>query len=144
MTIEPVSAVAPHRVRPVMRQTWRDLTFLHWPYDPAIVRRLVLSELALDLYDGAAWVGLVPFMLTGLTLPHSPGIPWLSDFPETNVRTYVVDAAGRRGIWFFSLDAARLHAVLGARATYGLPYYWSAMNVIRGAESVRYLTHRLI
>ena len=111
-----VQSSPPHRVtHPLMRQTWRDLTFLHWPYDPSLVRPLVPAELELDLYDGAAWVGLVPFVITGLTHPRAPVLPWLSNFPETNVRTYVVDRKGRNGVWFFSLDAGRLAAVIGAR-----------------------------
>src|SRR5581483_3542727 len=112
----------------ILRQTWKHLTFLHWPYDPAVVRPLVPAELELDLAAGAAWIGLVPFLLTDLTLPHAPAAPWLSQFPETNVRTYVYDKHGRRGVWFFSLDAARLTAVIGARSGYALPYYWSRMS----------------
>jgi len=102
-----------------MRQSWLDLTFLHWPYEPATVRSLVPAGLTLDLHDGAAWIGLVPFLITGLTLPGAPAMPWLSRFPETNVRTYVIDGEGKRGVWFFSLDAARWAAVLGARLAYG-------------------------
>jgi uncharacterized protein YqjF (DUF2071 family) len=125
-----------------MRQTWEDLTFLHWPYDPAIVRRVVPNQLQLDLYDGRAWIGLVPFMVTGLTLPSAPAIPWLSRFPETNVRTYVLDSSGRRGVWFFSLDAARLLAVLGARVGFALPYFWARMRVARSGSAVRYASTR--
>jgi len=128
----------------VMRQTWRDLTFLHWRYDPAVVRRLVPAELQLDLHDGAAWVGLVPFLITGLTYPHAPAMPWLSAFPETNVRTYVRDRQGAPGVWFFSLDAARLPAVIGARARYALPYFWARMRVVSNGASVHYTSRRLI
>jgi uncharacterized protein YqjF (DUF2071 family) len=141
---EPISAFPPHRIPfAVMRQTWRDLTFLHWPCDPVLVRPLVPRPLELDLHDGAAWIGLVPFSITGLTLPHAPAVPWLSRFHETNVRTYVADEAGRRGVWFFSLDAARLAAVLGARAAYALPYYWARMRVDTGPRSVRYTSRRI-
>jgi uncharacterized protein YqjF (DUF2071 family) len=126
-----------------MRQTWRDLTFLHWPYDQALVRPLVPRQLELDLHEGAAWIGLVPFLITGLTLPQAPSLPWLSRFPETNVRTYVVDDTGRRGVWFFSLDAARLAAVLGARAAYALPYFWARMGIGSGPHTVRYTSRRI-
>jgi uncharacterized protein YqjF (DUF2071 family) len=129
MVIEPVSPTPVEPVRrPVMRQAWEDLTFLHWRYRVEDVRQVVPSDLHIDVCDGSAWVGLVPFRVTGLTLPNMPAIPWLSNFAETNVRTYVVDARGRRGVWFFSLDAARLAAVIGARLGYGLPYYWSKMR----------------
>jgi len=140
---EPLTAAPPFRVeRAVMRQTWNYVTFLHWPYDPAVVRPFLPRELELDLFDGAAWVGLVPFLITGLTLPRWPALPWLSRFPETNVRTYVVDRAGRRGVWFFSLDAARLAAVVGARTGYGLPYFWAKMRVRNDPHHVRYRSRR--
>jgi len=61
------------------------------------------------------WVGLVPFRVVGLTLPQAASVPWLSRFAETNVRTYVIDETGRRGVWFFSLDAARLAVADGER-----------------------------
>ena len=140
---EPITEAPPHRVRAIMRQTWRDLTFLHWPFDPAVIRPLIPAELTLDVYDGSAWIGLVPFMITGLILPGAPAVPWLSAFPETNVRTYVADAAGHRGVWFFSLDAARLPAVIGARSAYALPYFWARMSVRREGDTVHYLSHRL-
>jgi uncharacterized protein len=127
----------------VMRQTWRDLTFLHWRYDPAVVRPLVPADLQLDLYEGAAWVGLVPFLITGLTHPRAPAVPWLSAFPETNVRTYVRDRHGAPGVWFFSLDAARLAAVIGARVMYALPYFWARMRVVSNGASVHYQSTRL-
>jgi len=128
----------------LMRQSWRDVSFLHWRYDPAIIRPLVPQGLELDLFDGAAWVGLVPFRIHGLTLPHGPAVPFLSSFPETNVRTYVRDRNGGSGVWFFSLDAARLLAVAGARAVYGLPYFWSAMRVSGNGRSVRYTSSRIL
>jgi uncharacterized protein YqjF (DUF2071 family) len=127
----------------VMRQSWHDVSFLHWPYDPAVVRPLVPRGLELDLYDGAAWVGLVPFSILDLTLPRAPAIPYLSNFPETNVRTYARDRAGGHGVWFFSLDAARVLAVVGARTVYGLPYFWSKMRVRASRDAVQYTSRRL-
>src|SRR5579884_821766 len=142
-TTEPITPATLHPVRTaVMVQTWRDLTFLHWSFDPGAVRRLLPAQLELDLFDGKAWIGLVPFRITGLTLPHAPSLPWLSAFPETNVRTYVTGPSGRRGVWFFSLDAARLLAVAGARAGFGLPYFWSRMRVTRTPAAVRYRSVR--
>jgi len=142
--IEPITAATLHPVQTaVMVQTWRDLAFLHWPCDPAAVRALIPEQLALDLFEGKAWIGLVPFLITGLTLPHAPALPWLSHFPETNVRTYVTGPSGRRGVWFFSLDAARVLAVMGARAGFGLPYFWSRMRVTRAPGAVHYDSRRV-
>jgi uncharacterized protein len=127
----------------VMRQSWHDVSFLHWRYDPAVVRPLVPRGLELDTFDGAAWVGLVSFYISGLTAPLAPAIPYLSNFPETNVRTYATDRTGKGGVWFFSLDAARLLAVIGARAGYALPYFWSRMRVECDGRVARYKSERL-
>jgi uncharacterized protein YqjF (DUF2071 family) len=139
-----LTATCPFTVeRPVMRQRWERLTFLHWSFEPADVQRLLPAGLAVDTFDGRAWVGLVPFFMH-VASAGGQQAPWASRFCETNVRTYVRDAAGRPGIWFFSLDAARLGAVAVARATYGLPYYWSAMRLAEDGEQITYTCRRRI
>jgi uncharacterized protein YqjF (DUF2071 family) len=130
-------------LHPIQRQNWRDVTFLHWRADPAAVRRLLPAQLELDLFEGECWIGLVPFRIENLSTPRGPHLPWLSDFPETNVRAYVIGPGGQRGVWFFSLDAARWPAVAGARAALGLPYYWAWMTVTRRNGMVRYSSRRL-
>jgi uncharacterized protein len=132
----------PLRSPTVMFQRWRRLTFLHWRYEPAAIRRLIPENLELDTFDGAAWIGLTPFLLTGLRPPGLPPLPWISRFPEMNVRTYVRGPDGERGIWFFSLEAARLAAVLGARASYGLPYRWARMRVRCAPGKIEYHSRR--
>jgi uncharacterized protein len=128
--------------RPVMRQRWERLTFLHWPFEAADVQRLLPGGLEVETCDGAAWVGLVPFYMR-VAAPGGQRLPWVSNFCETNVRTYVRDHTGRSGIWFFSLDAARLGAVLTARATpYRLPYFWSSMRIGQRGDQVAYLSRR--
>lgn len=119
-----------------MLQRWERLTFIHWPYDPAAVQRLLPDGLEVDAFDGAAWVGLVPFFMR-VSTGRGRSAPWVSHFCETNVRTYVRDRQGRAGVWFLSLDAARLGAVCVARATYRLPYFWSSMRLsARGPERI--------
>jgi uncharacterized protein YqjF (DUF2071 family) len=120
-----------------MTQRWETLSFLHWSFAPEQVQRLLPPGLDVDLFEGRAWVGLVPFRMH-VALPGMRSALWAGRFAETNVRTYVRDRTGRPGIWFFSLDAARLGAVLTARATYRLPYFWSAMRVTREGDGVRY------
>ena len=123
------SGVCPFTVgQLVMRQRWEQPTFLHWAYDPAVVQRLLPGGLTVDTFDGAAWVGLVPFFMRVHT-PGDRGAPWVSNFCETNVRTYARDGESRAGIWFLSLDAARLGAVAVARTSYRLPYFWSSMRL---------------
>ena len=141
--VEPISPEPLEPVRrPLMRQSWYDLTFIHWPYRAVDVQRVVPAELQIDTFAGNAWIGLVPFRVAGLTIPNAPPLPWLSSFPETNLRTYVIDKRGRRGVWFFSLDAARLAAVAGARFAYALPYHWANMEVICDGHQASYQSHR--
>jgi uncharacterized protein YqjF (DUF2071 family) len=128
--------------RPIMRHRWERLTFLHWKFDPAAVQRLLPDWLAVETVDGAAWLGLVPFYMRVATA-GGHGAGWLSNFCETNVRTYVRDPEGRSGIWFFSLDAARLAPVLVARASYRLPYFWSRMRIEEHDREITYDTRRL-
>ena len=128
--------------RPIMRQRWERLTFLHWAFDPDAVQRLLPPGLTAETWDGAAWVGLVPFYMRVAT-PTGRRVPWVSNFCETNVRTYVRDPSGRSGIWFFSLDAARLGAVVVARATpYRLPYFWASMRLGQRGDESAYLAQR--
>ena len=136
------AAVCPFEVeRPVMMQRWDTLTFLHWSFAPDTVQRLLPASLTVETFDGRAWVGLVPFFMY-VSLPHTRSIPWASRFCETNVRTYVRDASGRSGIWFFSLDAARFGAVVTARTTYHLPYFWSRMRCVRSGTTIEYTCDR--
>jgi uncharacterized protein YqjF (DUF2071 family) len=126
-----------------MFMRWVDLLFMHWPVDPANLRPHVPPGLGLETFDGRAWLGVVPFVMTRTRPRGLPPMPGLSTFPELNVRTYVSHGAGERrrpGIWFFSLDAASRLAVRGARATFHLPYFDARMSVDRGADG--WLTYR--
>jgi uncharacterized protein len=127
--------------RPVMVHHWLDVVFLHWRYDVAAVRPRVPAELEIETHDGGAWVGLVTLSMR-VSRPPVPVVPWLSVFPEINVRTYVLDPDGRPGVWFFSLDAGRLVPVLIAQAAYGLPYRWSAMSMRREETVIDYRCRR--
>ena len=129
--------------RPIMLQGWRDLTYLHWPYDPDVVQRYVPNGLRVDTFEGKAWVGLVAFQMERIRLPGLPGVPYFGTFPETNVRTYVRGRDGRPGVWFDSLDVTRLLPVLVARITYRLPYVWSKMSIERQGDQVSYMARRL-
>ena len=125
----------------LMTQTWHDLLFAHWPLPPDRVRPLVPQDFTLDVFDGAAWVGIVPFYMTNVAPRAVPALPWLSEFPELNVRTYV-SAEGKPGVYFFSLDAARWLAVRAARLLLRLPYFSASMRVSRHAASVSYASRR--
>ena len=128
--------------RPIMLQGWKDLTYVHWPYDPAAVQPRLPAGLEVDTFNGSAWVGLVAFRMERIRLPGTPGVPYLGTFPETNVRTYVRGPDGRPGVWFDSLDVTRLLPVLVARASYRLPYMWSRMSINQTGDQVSYSARR--
>ena len=115
---------------PVMLQTWEHLLFLHWSVAPAALQRLLPDALEVDLFEGRAYVSLVPFTITGVRPPWLPPAPLLSRFHEVNLRTYVRPRGGEPGVWFFSLDAASRLAVLGARAWYRLPYHHARIEMV--------------
>lgn len=116
-----------------MAQVWHDLLFAHWPIDTASMREHVPRELELDLFDGRAWLGLVPFRMSGVRLRGTPALPWLSAFPELNLRTYV-RCNGVPGVWFFALEAANPIAVEVARRWFHLPYFHARMRCEREPE----------
>jgi uncharacterized protein YqjF (DUF2071 family) len=110
-------------------QRWRQLLFLHWTLPVEEVRRLVPASLELDLWNGEAYVGVVPFKMERVR-PRLLPEPLALDFLETNLRTYV-HRDGVPGVYFFSLEAASRLAVAVARLTFGLPYWFARMQLDR-------------
>lgn len=121
---------------------WHVLLFMHWPVRPEALRRYIPPSLEIETFDGAAWLGVVPFQMKGVRPRYGPAMPWLSAFAELNVRTYVT-IGGKPGVWFFSLDAANPVAVRAARYAFHLPYYDGRMAVRRRhEEEVQYTSVR--
>lgn len=125
----------------IMFQSWRDLLFAHWPLPESALRPHVPRELALDSFEGRAWVGLTPFRIEDLRPRFVPPLPVVSDFPELNLRTYV-RVGDRPGVFFFSLDAGSVPAVLGARILYRLPYHPARMRVASRDGWIHYRCRR--
>ena len=139
---------ASHRPSPApnrpwaMFMRWVDLAFIHWRVSASSLQPLVPDGLAIDSFDGTAWIGVVPFRMEGIRHRLLPPIPGLRAFCELNVRTYV-SCEGKPGVWFFSLDAASSMAVKVARRTFHLPYFYARMsaNPIVGG-GIRYRSFR--
>lgn len=124
--------------RPVMRQRWDDLFFLHWEYAAEALQARLPAGLTVDTFAGRAHLAVVGFRMNAVRPAGLPALPWLSYFNELNVRTYVRDASGEPGVWFFSLDCDRAPAVAIARAGFGLPYEHATMAFGPGlAQSCR-------
>lgn len=124
-----------------MKQVWHDLLFAHWPLPPEEIRPLVPTQLPLDTFEGKAWVGVIPFWMSGVRARGLPPLPGLSRFPELNVRTYVT-YGGKPGVYFFSLDAANLPAVWAARRFYHLPYFQAEMSALEENGWIQYKCRR--
>ncbi|MFI1413383.1 YqjF family protein [Streptomyces sp. NPDC020707] len=140
---EPITPDAPVVLRrPLLTQQWLDLTFVHWAVDPAAVAGLLPTGTVPDTFDGVTYVGLVAFRMHRVGWLRLPGVPYFGSFPETNVRLYSVDAYGRRGVVFRSMDASRLLPVLMGRLGFRLPYVWSRMSVRTDEDTVAYTSAR--
>lgn len=128
--------------RTVLHQEWQELAYFHWPYDPDDVQALLPPAVTVDTFDGAAWIGLIPFEMRNVRVGPTPSIPWLGSFIEVNVRTYVTDPHGRRAVWFFSLDVPRSAIVAVARSVFALPYCWAHANHEANDSQHRYRIDR--
>jgi uncharacterized protein len=143
-----VIADSSHRPWPIpgrpwmMSMRWEDLLFMHWSVPFEILRALVPAELELEVFEGRAWLGIVPFRMCATRVRHFPLIPTAHAFPELNVRTYV-QHGGKRGVWFFSLDAGSAIVVQAARRFFHLPYVHARMSAAADAEWTTYRTERL-
>jgi hypothetical protein len=120
---------------------WHDLLFAHWPVPAADLQRALPAGLQLDRFNGTAWLGVVPFRMTGVRPRWIRALPWFSAFAELNVRTYV-RVGGKPGVYFFSLDAANGLAVEVARRWYHLPYFRARMECRDHGGHIAYFSRR--
>ena len=137
--IDRISPTRRPKGRPAGFHTWSDLLFIHWRLPAAAIASLLPPNLTLDTWEGDAWVGLVPFRMSGVR-------PWWSPlglrFLETNVRTYVHFQGRDPGVWFFSLEANHWLAVKTARALWHLNYFWAEMRFERQEYKASYGSRR--
>ncbi len=124
-----------------MHMRWESLLFAHWRIDLSALRPLVPSALEIDLFEGDAWIGVIPFTMNHIRGRFMPRIPKLHAFHELNVRTYV-HCDGVPGVWFFSLDAASRVAVRAARLTFGLNYLDARMSLTEDGGTISYTSDR--
>ena len=121
----------------MMSQRWCDLLFAHWPVRPSSLRPLIPDRLEIDTFDGEAWIAVVPFRMEAVRPRWLPAVPWLSSFPELNVRTYV-SLDERPGVFFFSLDATNPVAVSLARRWFFLPYLRARIDCAADGSEIAY------
>jgi uncharacterized protein YqjF (DUF2071 family) len=125
--------------RPLLRQSWRDVAFLHWTVDPAVAATLLPPGVLPDIFGGRAFVGVVALRMQSTAPVATVRLPWLSRFGQVNVRLYSVDGSGRRGVVFLRMHADRLLPVLAGRSGLRLPYSWSRTQLTADGDRRSYL-----
>lgn len=123
-------------------QRWHRLLFAHWTVPAAAVQARLPRGLFVDTYDGAAYLGLVPFFMQRIRPRGLPPVPGLSWFLEFNLRTYVFDTQGRTGVWFFSLDCNHALAVAVARRWFHLPYEHATIRATLEGDTCDFTSRR--
>jgi uncharacterized protein len=117
-----------------VRQSWRDIVFVHWPMEPSRVRGFFPSGTRPDTFEGQTYVGIVAFAIRSIRLG---GVVEVGTTYEVNVRLYSVDRDGRQGVVFLSMDVTRPDMVAAARALLWLPYMWSRIEPVSGGAGYR-------
>jgi len=123
------------------RQGWKDLLFAHWPVAASALRPHVPAGLTVQEFAGTSWIGVVPFRMSGVMRRPFPDLPWLSAFPELNLRLYV-ERDGKPGVWFLSLDASNAVAVWAARRFFHLPYFLAEIAFDHRPDGFAFSSHR--
>ncbi|MCG0240091.1 MAG: DUF2071 domain-containing protein [Firmicutes bacterium] len=111
-------------------QEWADVLFAHWPVPAAPLAARLPRGLALDTYQGQAWLGVVALRIPSARLAGVLPLPGAGGFAQVNLRTYVT-CGGRPGVWFFSLDAPSRLGVAAARLFFRLPYFHARVRAAR-------------
>ncbi|ANE43761.1 YqjF family protein [Deinococcus puniceus] len=135
------SPLPPARGPWILRMQWHDLCFLHWAVNPEMIARTLPAGVEVDTRGGQAYLGVVPFRMSGVAPRLAPDVPRLSAFPELNLRTYVT-VDGVPGVWFYSLDIPEALPVLLARTFFHLPYNLAQMWMQRDNGVTRYASAR--
>lgn len=106
----------------IMRQTWSNLLFLHWPIPAESLRPHIPAPLQIDTFNRSAWLGVVVFVMDGIYARGLPPVSLTPKFPEINVRTYV-QYDGKPGVFFMSLDVDDWASFTIAKRWFHLPYH---------------------
>jgi uncharacterized protein YqjF (DUF2071 family) len=128
---------------PCTRMSWHEMLFMHWPVNECHLKSLLPAGVELESFDGQAWIGIVPFRMSGVAARWLPPLPWISKFPEVTVRTYV-NVDGKPGLWYFSLDATNRFAVFMAKCVFALPYSESQISLTRDCMWRRFRSQRFV
>lgn len=108
-------------------QEWNKAIFLHWKTEKKTLQELLPKGLEVDTINGDAWVSLVAFDMNNIKARYLPKPPYISDFQEINIRTYVV-CNGKPSVYFLSMEANNNMACKVIKQLSKFPYRFSEMN----------------
>ena len=131
----------PERPHAIVQQ-WRHLSFLHWEVDPVRLTPYIPDGLELDLFEEKAYIGTIPFLMTGVRPRQAVSVPGISTFPEFNIRTYVRQG-GKAGVFFITLDAQSRVTCAYAPRAYGVPYQYTRGRVDVDGETYSWRSKRV-
>lgn len=125
----------------IMRQTWNNLLFLHWPISPKQLQPFIPSPLQIDIFNQYAWIGIIVFCMGGI-YPRGFSLKSLTPkFKEINVRTYVL-LNGKPGVYFLSLDVPDWASLTIAKRWYHLPYHPAKVSIQKEEQTFHCLSIR--
>ena len=110
--------------KPLLIQDWENLSFMHWVVNKKILNQYIPEGLKLDLFHNNAYIGVIPFMMKNVRPRWGASVPFISNFPEFNIRTYV-KIGKTKGVFFLTLDAQSIITRIFASNFYYLPYKYS-------------------
>ncbi|RWZ58828.1 DUF2071 domain-containing protein [Halobacillus fulvus] len=125
----------------IMRQTWENLVFMHWPVDEEALRPFIPDSFTIDVINGQAWIAIVPFRMNHIRFRGLPEIAAGNQLLELNVRTYVT-YKGEPGVYFITLDANHPLGVFLARTVFGLPYVNAEMKLKQKTNHLQFTSRR--
>lgn len=119
---------SPHRPFPpnsakpwVYYQEWNNALFLHFKVPEAVLEPYIPQGLTLDSFESSCWVSLVAFTMNKVRPRYVPSMPFISDFHEVNLRTYIKDDK-KPGVFFLSIEGEKALSNFIAKHLSGLPY----------------------
>ena len=113
-----------------MSQRWNDLLFAHWQVPASAIAPLLPEGLQPDIFQGSAWLGVVPLWMDRFTFRGLPPLPRMRNFPELHLRTYVRDhRTGTPGVFSFSIETGSLLATIAVRFIFQMPCSWAEMQL---------------
>jgi uncharacterized protein len=125
----------------LMKQSWRNVCFIHYQVEPELLKNYVPPCFNLDLYGGYAWITVVPFQFLSFQIRGFPNLSLPRPLNEINVRTYV-SYKGMKGVYFFHLDVQSRLIAWGAGSIIPLPFHYARIMMVKDGNYLMITSRR--